>query len=86
MKVEDKTTPSSKIILVEDCEIISDSERCAEIMNNVFSDAALNLDIDRELYTEDVFNISDPVMKVIEKYKGHPSITKKMCLTLVILL
>ena len=23
-----------------------------------------------------MFNISDPVMKVIEKYKGHPSITK----------
>ena len=72
----DNPPPSSKIILVGDCEILSDSEKCAEIMNNFFSDAALNLDIDRELYTENVFSISDPVMKAIEKYKGHPSITK----------
>ena len=45
----DKTPPTSKIILVGE-EIISDSSKCAELMNNFFSDAAINLDIDRIEY------------------------------------
>ena len=73
----DKTSPNSKIIFVEGEEIISDSSKCAELMNNVSSDAAINLDIDRELHTEIVPDgINDPVTKAIEKYKCHPSIIK----------
>ena len=73
----DKTPPNSKIILVEGEEIISDSSKCAELMNNFFRDAAINLDIDRELHTGIVPDgINDPVTKAIEKYKCHPNIIK----------
>ena len=73
----DKTPRNSKIILVEGEEIISDSSKCAELMINFFRDAAINLDIDRELHTEIVPDgINDPVTKAIEKYKCHPSIIK----------
>ena len=71
-----KTPPNSKIILVGE-EIISDSSKCAELMTNFFSDAAINLDIDRELNTEIVPDgINDPGTKASEKYKCHPSIIK----------
>ena len=61
-----KPPNNSKIILVGD-EIISDSVKCAKVMNNVFSDAAINLDIDRKLHTEIVPDaINDPATKVIE--------------------
>ena len=70
----DKTPLNSKIILVDDNEIILDSVKCAEVMNNFFSNAAINLDIDRKLHTDNVTGIPDPAMQAIEKYKYHPSI------------
>ena len=42
----DKTPPNSKIILIDDNEIISHPVKCAEVMNNFFINAAINLDID----------------------------------------
>ena len=72
----DKTPSTSKIILVDGGEIISDSAKSAEVMNNFFSDAAINLDIDRTLNTKNIFGINDPVIKAIEKYKCHPSVIK----------
>ena len=44
-------------------------------MNNFFSNAAINLDIDRELHTV-VTNAGDPVTTAIDKYKNHPIIEK----------
>ena len=55
-----------------DSEIISDSERCAEIMINLSSDAAINFDINSEVHTENT--ACDYV--TIEKYKNHHSIQK----------
>ena len=72
----DKTSPNRKIILVDGNEIIPDSVKCAEVMNNFFSNAAINLDIDRKLHTKNVTGITDPAMEAIEKYKYHPSIIK----------
>ena len=71
----DKNPSNNNIILNEDSEIVSDSGKCAEIMNNFFSNAAINLDIDRELHTV-VTNAGDPVTTAIDKYKNHPSIEK----------
>ena len=62
--------------MVEGEEIISDSVNCAEVMNNFFSDAALNLNIDRKLHTENVTVLTDHVNLAIDKYKHHPSIIK----------
>ena len=45
-------------------------------MNNFFSDAVLNLDIDRDLHTKNIPYINEPVAKPIQKYKNHPSILK----------
>ena len=72
----DKTSTTSSITLVESNNIISDSDKCAEVMNNFFSDVAIKLDIDRDLYTKKGIYTGDPVKKSIEKYKNHPSILK----------
>ena len=71
----DKKAANSNIILIEGNEIVSDNTKCAEIMNNFFSDAALNLDVDRNLNTQKS-NAVDSVLKAIEVYKDHPSIIK----------
>ena len=61
---------------MEGDEFISDSVKCAEVMNNFFSDVVSKLDIDRNLHTNDAFGFTEPVTIVIEKYKNHPSILK----------
>ena len=48
--------------------MIKDSVEYAEILNNFFSDAAINLEIDRKLHTL-VSNASDSVTIAIERYK-----------------
>ena len=52
-----KSYANNRITLIEDDEIISDSSKCTEIMNNFFTDSVLNLDINRELYTTYIHNI-----------------------------
>ena len=71
----DKSQSYNNITLVENNKIISDPEKCAEIMNNFFNDSVMELDIDRELHTN-VTNATDPVTRSVEKYKNHPSIIK----------
>ena len=73
----DKTPTDSSMTLVEENNIISDSDKCAEVMNNFFSDVAIKLDIDRDLYTKKGIYTGRPCKKKsIEKYKNHPSILK----------
>ena len=45
-------------------------------MNNFFSDAVVNLDIDRRLNTNNVEKIYDRLSKCLIKYKNHPRIVK----------
>ena len=45
----DKGSNNSNIILVESNKIIFDSSKCAEIMNNHYSDVANKLDIDKRV-------------------------------------
>ena len=61
--------------LVGKNEIISDPVKCAEIMNNLFSDSVRELGIDWVMHT-DVTNTIDPVTRSVEKYINHPSIIK----------
>ena len=68
-----KTSMNRNITLLDGDKIISSPEKCAEIMNNFFSDAVLELDIDRSLYVDSVMNIINPVEKAIEMFKNHPS-------------
>ena len=70
-----KKSTNTKITLIKGNEIISDAAECAEIMNNFFSDVAINLAVDRNIDTE-ATNASGPVTIAIEKYNNHPSIIK----------
>ena len=71
----EKSQVNTKIILLDDEEIIADSTNCAEILNNYFSDIAINLEVDREIHTVST-NSYEPIMAAIERYKTRPSITK----------
>ena len=72
----DKSPKSSTITIMEDDEVISDSAKCAEVMNNFFSDAVSKLDIDSYLHTNSASGLNESVTIAIEKYKNHPSILK----------
>ena len=72
----DKTPRNRQITLLEGDQIISDSSKCAEIMNNFFSDAVDVLDIDRNVHVDNVTNIINTVHRAIAMFQNHPSILK----------
>ena len=49
-------------MLSENNEIVSD-KKCAEVMNNFFSDVVKELDIARSLHTEHTSDTCDPAIK-----------------------
>ena len=68
---------NKKITLVENNDIVSNDAYVAEIMNLFFSFAVQDLEIDG--YAENLFSSnvnSDPISKIIVKFKDHPSILK----------
>ena len=71
----EKVSTNTNITLIEANEIVNNPKEISEIMNDFFSDAAIYLDIDRDLHTL-ASNASDPVTRAIDKYKHHPSIIK----------
>ena len=70
-----KNVSKESITLVKDDEIISDSQKVAELFNNFFANIVteLNLAIDEDLL-ENVDHIRNPITKATEKYKNHPSV------------
>ena len=64
-----------KITLIEENEIVSNDEGTAQILNTFFSNIVGSLNIS-EYDTSDPMsdNISDPIIKLIVKYRKHPSI------------
>ena len=72
----DKFAPKTNIVLIEKDKIISDNIKCAKLLNDYFIGVVTSLDIDRNLCTEPVAKLSDPVSDAILKYKNHPSILK----------
>ena len=62
-------------MLIENNEMVSD-KKCAEVMNNFFSDVVKELDIARSLHTEPMSDTCDPTIKAIMKYKNHLSILR----------
>ena len=71
--LSDKNPSNNNITLIENNEIVSD-KKCAEVMNNFFSDVVKELDIARSLHTEPMSDTCDPTIKAIMKYKNYPSI------------
>ena len=64
------------INLIENGNIVSDSTKCAEIINNYFTDAVKNLDIDRESHTTHVIHSQNLVDNAIKMFIDHPSILR----------
>ena len=75
--ISDNYKTQNSITLVKGNEIISEANAVATEFKNEFSNAVSNLKIDFAWQpTTDTSKILDPIDKVIEKFKDHPSILK----------
>ena len=70
----------SKIVLVENNEIITDNKKNAEIMNNYFVNITQNLNIPESILEKIPRNTDveclDPIDQILLNYSKHPSILK----------
>ena len=79
----DKAMSTDSITLIENNKIISGDQEVAEIFNSYFSNAVKSLNIENyEHYSFDEYFLckekenEDLILRAIEKYENHPSITK----------
>ena len=74
--LSDKIVSKEQITLVENDEIISEESNVAQTLNSFFSNIVTNLKIPEYKDYDISFNenVSDPIIKLILKYKKHPSI------------
>ena len=73
--LSDNVAGKDEIHLTEDNELVKDNLETAEVLINFFSNVAQNLYISRYLNGEPlVSNTNDATLKVILKYRNHPSI------------
>ena len=71
----EKNARSNKITLVEDNSILENNDKIAETFNNFLTSAVLNLNIPPFVDPSvEVDHTEDPILRIIEKYKNHPSI------------
>ena len=71
----EKNARSNKITLVEDNSILEYNDKIAETFNNFLTSAVWNLNI--LLFVDpsvEIDNIEDPILRIIEQYKNHPSL------------
>ena len=70
-----KNARSNKITLVEDNSILENNDKIAETFNNFFTSAVSNLNIPPFVDPSvEIDHIEDPILRIIEQYKNHPSI------------
>ena len=74
--LSDKIVSKEQISLVENDEIISEESNVAQTLNFFFSNIVTNLKIPEYKDYDISFNenVSDPIIKLILKYRNHPSI------------
>ena len=64
-----------KIALIEEKETVSNDENTAQVLNTFFSNMVGSLNIPEYVTNDPIFdNISDPIIKLIVKYRKHPCI------------
>ena len=69
-----KKTRSNKITLVEDNSMLDNNDKIAETFNNFFTSAVSNLNIPPFVDPSvEIDHIEDPILRIIEQYKNHPS-------------
>ena len=73
--LSDKIVSKEQILLDENDETISEDSKIPESLNSFFSNIAKNLKIPGcRPHNDSLFeNVSDPILKVILKYRNHPS-------------
>ena len=73
--LSNKITSNEKKVIVEGDKIIRSDNETAKIFNEFFSNVATNLSNPQSIQIYQTSeNISDPVIKVIVKYRDHPNI------------
>ena len=73
--LSDKSINRDKIHLNENGELINNKTKTAKVLNKFFSNIVKNLEIPEcENLNRNFQKFTDPVLKVILKYKNHPSI------------
>ena len=71
----DKVLSTERITLIEDDKIINDDDEIANIMNTFFSNIVISLSVPKYHDCEGISgDISDPILKVIVRYRNHLSI------------
>ena len=72
--LSDKVTSKEKITLIEENEIISNDENTAQVLNTFISNIVGSLNIPEYITNDPIYdNISDRIIKLIVKYRKHPS-------------
>ena len=73
--LSDKIVSKEQITLVENNEIISEDSDVAQTFNSFFSNIVTNLKIPAyAVSNSNLENVADPIIKLILKYRDHPSI------------
>ena len=73
--LSDKITSKEKITLIEENEIVSNDENTAQVLNTFFSNIVGNLNTPEYATNGSISdNINNPIIKLIVKYRKHPSI------------
>ena len=73
--MSEKNARSNKATLVVDNSILENNDKIAETFNNFFTSAVSNLNIPPYVNPSvEIDHIEDPFLRIIEKYKNHPSI------------
>ena len=66
---------SEKITLAEGTKVLKNDKRTATVLNNFFSTIIQNLKVPQYKEQDPIFaSFSDPAIRAIVKYRGHPSI------------
>ena len=66
---------TERITLIDNGEVVATEEDTANVSNTFFSNVVTNLKIPEYAgYDPNAKNISHPILKVIARYRNHPSI------------
>ena len=73
--LSDKIMSKEKITLIKENESISNDENTAQVLNTFFSNIVGSVNISEYVTNDPVSdNVSDPIIKLIVKYRKNPSI------------
>ena len=67
---------TEKITLIDNCEVFPNEQDTVDVLNTFFCNILTNLKIPGYAdYDSTANNISDPILKIILRYKNHPTTT-----------